>query len=99
MVFLGTFAVWSWPTALAAFGVVLAAGYILWMIQRTLFGPLKARLSDIGDATPIEMVPVAVLVVVILLVGIYPAIISDVFEVGIEPITQSLGRIASAGIP
>lgn len=99
MVFLGTFVVWSWPTAIAAFGVVLAAGYVLWMVQRTLFGPIKEHLSDIGDATAIEMVPVAVLVVAILLVGIYPAIISDVFEVGIEPITQSLGRIASASIP
>ena len=38
MVFLNSFPVWPWAASIAAFGVVLAAGYVLWMIQRTFFG-------------------------------------------------------------
>lgn len=83
MVFLGTFPVWGLGTALAAFGIVVTAGYILWMLQRTFFGPRINHFDNVRDARPMEMVPIAVLVIVILGVGIYPAVISDVFMDGI----------------
>ena len=87
-VFLGAFPVWSWLTAVSALGLVLTAGYILWMIQRTVFGPEVARFKDVKDATPLEMVPVGALVIAVIVVGIYPAFISDVFAGGIEPIVE-----------
>jgi NADH-quinone oxidoreductase subunit M len=96
LVLLGTFKVWAWATALVAFGVVLAAGYILWMTQRVMFGPLKERFQDIGDTTRVEFIPAAALIVAILVVGIFPSIISDVFASGVEPIAESLQSIAQA---
>ncbi len=98
MIFLGTFPVWGWFTGLAAFGVVLAAGYILWMIQRTLFGPQIERFKDIKDVSIMEMLPVAALVIAVLVVGIYPAIISDVFSSTLEPLTKSLQEAAVASL-
>lgn len=91
VVFLGAFFVWSWPTAVAVFGIVLTAGYILWMIQRVMFGPVLARYATIGDATLIERIPILLLFVSILVVGIYPAVISDVFLSGISPIVFRFG--------
>ena len=93
-VFLGTFSVWSWPTALGAFGVVLTAGYILWMVQRTFFGPQSPRFQDVKDATVVEMVPVAALVIAIMVIGIYPAFVADVFTNGVEPMIDSLQQAA-----
>jgi NADH-quinone oxidoreductase subunit M len=90
LVFLGTFQVWSWITALAVFAIVITAGYILWMLQRAFFGPPLPRFASLGDATLVEAVPMAALVVAIMVVGIYPAIIADVFRAGLEPIVQSL---------
>ena len=90
IVFLGTFSVWSWYTGLGAFGVVLTAGYILWMIQRSMFGPQVERFSDVRDATVMEMVPVALLIVAIMAVGIYPSFITDVFSDGVEPIIAAI---------
>jgi NADH-quinone oxidoreductase subunit M len=90
LIFLGTFPVWSWATALAAFGIVLTAGYILWMIQRTLFGPAIDRFESVRDASAMEMVPLFVLAAAVLLVGVYPAVISDVFAQGIEPIIEAV---------
>ena len=87
-VFLGAFPVWSWLTAVSALGLVLTAGYILWMIQRTVFGPEVARFKDVKDASVLEMVPVGALVIAVIVVGIYPAFISDVFAGGIEPIVE-----------
>ena len=90
LVFLGTFPVWSWPTALAVFGVVITAGYILWMIQRAMFGPRMERWSTLPDATRTDLIPMALLIVPIILFGVYPAFISDVFAIGIEPIVQGV---------
>ncbi len=99
LVFLGTFPVWSWATALAAFGIILTAGYILWMVQRALFGPRIERFDLVKDATALELVPVAVLIAAIMVVGIYPAFISDVFTNGIEPLVDSLQQAALARAP
>ena len=96
LIFLGAFKVWAIPTAIAAFGVVLAAGYILWTIQRVMFGPIKERFSDITDVSGIQYVPIALLVIAIIAVGIFPSFISDVFSSGVEPIAQSLEQVAQA---
>ena len=98
LIFLGTFPVWAWPTALAAFGVVLTAGYILWMIQRTLFGPPQQRFEGVGDAKRWQYVPIAVLVIAIFVVGVYPAIISDVFSSGVGPIVESVQEVGLAAL-
>jgi NADH-quinone oxidoreductase subunit M len=89
-IFLGVFPVWSWLAGLGAFGVVLTAGYILWMIQRSMFGPVNQRMNDVSDATVMEMVPVAAMIIAIMVVGIYPAIITDVFTTGVQPIVDSI---------
>lgn len=91
LVFLGTFQVWGWITALAVFAIVITAGYMLWMLQRVFFGPQLQRFASLGDTTLVEAVPMAVLVVAIMVVGIYPAILTDVFKAGLGPIIQSLG--------
>ena len=90
LVFLGSFKAFPWPTALAAFGIVLAAGYILWMIERVLFGAHRERFSQITDANLIEFAPMGILVVSIVVIGFYPAFLTDVMDSGIEPISQML---------
>ena len=86
LVFLGAFRAYPWPTALAVFGIVLAAGYILWMMERAFFGVRRDRFADISDASLIEALPMAILVITIVGVGIYPSILTDVFEFGLSPI-------------
>ena len=97
-VFLGAFAVWSWLTAIGAFGVVITAAYILRMIQRSMFGPRNPHLDDVSDATPLEMLPVAAMVIAIMVVGIYPSLIADVFSSGLAPIVDSLQNVGVAGL-
>ena len=48
-VFLGAFSNFPWHTGVAAFGVVLSAGYILWMIQRTMFGAELQTFLEVED--------------------------------------------------
>ena len=91
LIFLGAFTAYAWATGIAAFGVVLAAGYILWAAQRTMFGPRLARWDGLPDARPVDIGAMAVLVIPIFVVGVYPRIITDVFDAGIAPILRGLG--------
>jgi NADH-quinone oxidoreductase subunit M len=75
-------------TLVSAIGVVLAAGYILWMIQRVFFGPALEKFNKVKDADKLEMVYMVVFVDLIFLVGIYPSILTDVYNMGIEPIAK-----------
>ena len=92
LIFLGAFPVYGWFTGVAVFGVVLTAGYILWMAQRTMFGPTIDRFSNVRDASRMEMVPLAVLIGAIILVGIYPSVISDMFRDGVAGIVADIQR-------
>jgi NADH-quinone oxidoreductase subunit M len=72
-------------------GVVLAAGYTLWMIQRAFYGPALEQYNGVKDADALEKVYMFAFVALIMLVGIYPAILTDVIKLGISPIASLLG--------
>jgi NADH-quinone oxidoreductase subunit M len=74
-------------TIISLVGVVLAAAYILWMIQRVFFGPALEKFNGVKDADKLEMVYMFVLVGLILVIGIYPAILTNVIQGGTLPIS------------
>jgi NADH-quinone oxidoreductase subunit M len=96
LVFVGSFSSTIVPgvqvfTVLAIIGVVLAAGYILWMIQRVFYGPVLEQYNGVHDADVLERVYMFAFVAVIMLVGIYPAILTDIIKTGVVPVIQLLG--------
>ena len=90
LVFLGAYRAYDWPTALAVLGIIIAAGYILWMLERTFFGARRERFADITDASLVEAAPLALMVVSIIGVGVYPRILTNVFESGLAPMVAAL---------
>jgi NADH-quinone oxidoreductase subunit M len=78
-------------TIIAISGVVLTAGYILWMIQQAFYGPVKPVFDKVKDADKLEKVYMFVLVAVIFLVGIYPAVMTNVFSLGVDNIVRLIG--------
>jgi len=69
-------------TIVSISGVVLAAGYILWMVQKVFYGPAKDEFNGVKDADKREIFYMAIFVALILLVGIYPAILTNVIDQG-----------------
>jgi len=67
-------------TVVAVSGVVLAAGYILWMIMRTFYGPVKSQYDNVIDAGRVDMTYMYPLVVVIIFIGVYPAVLTDMIR-------------------
>jgi NADH-quinone oxidoreductase subunit M len=78
-------------TILGVLGIVITAGYILWMLQRVFYGQVLERFKKAHDADVLERVYMFVLVAVIMLVGIYPAILTDIIKMGVMPIMGLLG--------
>ena len=78
-------------TILGVLGVVVTAGYILWMLQRVFYGPPLEQYDGTADADVLEKVYMFAFVAVIMLVGIYPAILTDVIKLGISPVVGLLG--------
>ncbi|MBT97605.1 MAG: oxidoreductase [Dehalococcoidia bacterium] len=93
LVFLGAYQAYDWPTALAVVGIVFAAGYILWMMQRTFFGVRRETFDDLPDASLVEALPLGLMLITIIGVGVYPAILTDVFESGLNPMVDVLNGV------
>ena len=93
LVFLGAYRAYDWPTVLAVFGIVLAAGYILWMMERTFFGPRRERFDGLTDASLVEAAPLLLMVVTIIGIGVWPSLLTDVFESGLNPMVDILNGV------
>ena len=86
-VFLGTFERFEWAVLASIFGVVLSAGYILWTMQRVVFGPVKHEWDGVTDQHHWwEHTVVAGLAALVILLGVYPAIMMDMIDPAIEAI-------------
>ncbi|MFY9822867.1 MAG: NADH-quinone oxidoreductase subunit M [Thermoanaerobaculia bacterium] len=73
MILTGSFRTLGWPVALATFGVVLAAVYLLKMIQLTIWGPItKEENKKLSDLSPREVAALVPLCVLMLWIGVAP---------------------------
>ena len=74
LVLVGSFRPFPVFTTIAATGVIFAAAYLLWAIQRILFNPLDKKENEhIPDLNWREVAIMAPLVAVIIWLGVYPA--------------------------
>jgi NADH-quinone oxidoreductase subunit M len=81
----GIFKVNTWVAFLATTGVILSAGYALWLYRRVVFGALeKDSLKGITDMTPREVVVLGPLIALTILFGVYPAPILDITAASVD---------------
>src|SRR2546423_1032255 len=96
LVLLGTFAVNKAVAVVGVIGVILAAGYALWMVQRTTQGALNPALEKVEtmrrDISPREVVVVAPLIALILVLGFYPKPVLDVINPAVQATFSQIGK-------
>ncbi len=96
LVLMGIFQVNTWAAAVATSGVILSAAYALWLYRRVAFGALvKESLMTIQDMSRRERAIFAPLVVMTILLGVYPALVTDI----IGPSVAQLVSDYHASIP
>jgi NADH-quinone oxidoreductase subunit M len=106
LVLLGTFKTFPVLALIATTGVIFAAAYLLWAIQRILFNPLaKPENTRIPDLNRRELALLLPLVAVIIWLGVYPAPVLRRMETSSQLlITRVQGhadvaRVSEAGRP
>ena len=77
---------------LAALGIVLSAMYLLYMLARVVFGPIqKPAYESVGDAGTMEMAAAVPLAVLLVLFGVFPALLISVQRPGVEAVLSAIG--------
>jgi NADH-quinone oxidoreductase subunit M len=86
LAFLGLFETHKVYAIVGTLGIILAAVYVLRGVLNITFGPIEHRLQGQGirDARLIEAIPMITLVAFILLLGIFPSVLS-------QPLQQTIG--------
>ncbi len=92
LVLVGSFRTHPFFTFIASTGVIFAAAYLLWAIQRVLFNPLdKPENAHMPDLNRREVAIMAALTAAIIWLGIYPAPVLRRMEPSARQILQSVG--------
>ncbi len=101
-VFIGEFLIlWGafmsswWYGAFGVLGVILAAAYLIWYFERSIFGPFKrVDLGAIQDLGKKEIAVSLTLIVLIFWIGVYPSPVLRIINGSVGDLT---GRINGQG--
>ncbi len=89
LTFMGVYQVNTWVAFFAATGVILSAGYALWLYRRVVMGELiKESLKSMKDMDRREKGLIAPLVVMTLLLGVYPALVTDIIGPSVSALVE-----------
>ncbi len=99
LVLLGSFSVYPWATAIATTGVIFAAMYLLWALQRMIFNQLdKPENEAMADLSIRELLVLAPLLASILWIGLYPKPILDRIEASTVALVEQVDQ-GRRGVP
>jgi NADH-quinone oxidoreductase subunit M len=89
MILMGTWNVnWVWA-AVAASGIILGAGYMLWLYQRVMFGRLENPANQVlRDLSGREMATFIPLIVLAVWIGVFPKPFLEIIDKPVEKIIR-----------
>jgi NADH-quinone oxidoreductase subunit M len=91
LVILGSFRANFWYAFLAASTLIFGAAYTLWMYKRVIFGKVaNDKVASLQDATPREIVFLALLAVAVLAMGIWPYPFLDAIHSSVGHLLQQV---------
>ncbi|WML29788.1 NADH-quinone oxidoreductase subunit M [Neobacillus sp. OS1-32] len=91
MAFLGLFKVEPWIAAVGSIGIIMTAVYLLRAVLGMTFGKAFRDFDGVLDLRGLELVPVLVLMLLIVLIGVYPSVLSSPLQATLETIMLGLG--------
>ena len=87
---MGAFQVNTWVALLATTGIILSAGYALWLYRRVIFGEIeRENLKQMLDLTRREQLILAPLVVFVIFFGFYPSPVFDVTSASVDQLINN----------
>lgn len=96
MVFFGAFRstiIPAWIVILSVGGLILGAGYCLWLIQRMFFGPFTQKVAgELHDLTPHEKLLLFPLCVITFLLGVLPQTLVNYLNPFSKELAEQISR-------
>ena len=86
----GTFPVFQGITAISTVGLIITAGYFLYMLKQVLMGMLNPHCAKYPDMNGREILTLTPLVVITVVVGIYPTIVLKFQELAVQALVNLL---------
>ena len=97
---MAVFQVNTWVAAVATTGVIFSAGYALWLYRRVVMGDLiKESLKSITDMNTRERFIFAPLVIMTLLLGVYPSLVTDIIGPSVTALVDHVETAQAAFDP
>jgi len=91
-IFMGVWGTAPWIAIVAAISIVITASYIIRIIGRVFFGQVPEEFEGhITDVTVLDKVALVLLSAILIVVGVYPAIMTPLVESGVNNILRLLG--------
>ncbi|SEG62253.1 NuoM family protein [Paenibacillus sp. UNC499MF] len=94
LAFIGLFGTARVLAIIGAVGIILTAAYVLRGVMKITHGPLPERFKELPDARFVEVVPMIALVAFILLLGVYPGILSEPLQQTVNGFHQTIHSLA-----
>ena len=92
MSIMGVYATFPVQGVLAALGIILSAMYLLYMLARVIFGPIeRPAYEEVGDAGPLEMASVVPLAVLLVVLGVFPALLMSIQRPAVDAVLILIG--------
>lgn len=91
MAFLGLFGNIPVLAIVGALGLILTATYVLRGVLAITYGPRDDKYKDLRDARFIEALPMITLFAFILLLGVYPSVLSKTLQLTIQELVTRIG--------
>lgn len=89
MVILASFHANFWIAFLAAFTLIIGAGYTLWMVKRVIFGPVASpAVAALKDVNRREQLLLLLLALSVLGLGVWPAPLLNIMHVSMQHLLQ-----------
>ncbi len=93
----GAYKAETWVAFVAATGMVLGAGYMLWLYRRIAFGVIeKDNLKDILDMNRREIISFAPLILLVLWMGVMPGDLFEITEASLERLIENYDAAVAA---
>jgi len=91
MAFLGLFQKMPWIAAVGTLGIILTAVYLLRAVLGITYGKAHREFTGVLDLKGVEIVPVVVLMLLIVLIGVFPSVLSAPLHSTLETIMLGIG--------
>jgi NADH-quinone oxidoreductase subunit M len=95
LIILGGFTANQWAGVLAATGIIIGAGYMLWLYQRVFFMETNPKVAGLHDMDAREIITLLPMVALIFWIGIYPDTFLGFLHKSVEHLIE---RVNTGGV-